>query len=273
MTARIKAAKRVHAHAHVRAKRAPALPQGVKWPAFGSIAHVAILGLGPSLNDYTDLCKSMGGRHAYCDETWGINAAGNVLQCDRVFHMDDVRIQAIRAAARPDSNIAAMLKWLKTAPGPVYTSRAHPDYPGLVPFPLEAVLNMEPCGYFNSTAAYAVAFAVLLGVEKISLFGMDFTYPNAHDAERGRACVEFWLGIARGRGIRIGMSKRTSLMDALYTQQERLYGYDTLTVDIKVPKAKGPIALGFTEVEALPTADEIEARYDHSKHPSPLVAS
>jgi hypothetical protein len=57
------------------------------------------------------------------------------------------------------------------------------------------VLN-HPDAYFNSTAAYAVAYAIHMGVKKISVFGMDFTYPNAHDAEKGRACVEFWLGIA-----------------------------------------------------------------------------
>jgi SAM-dependent methyltransferase len=57
-------------------------------------------------------------RLKYCDEVWTINALGDVLACDRVFHMDDVRIQEIRAAAEPDSNIAAMLAWMKTAPGP-----------------------------------------------------------------------------------------------------------------------------------------------------------
>jgi hypothetical protein len=32
-----------------------------------------------------------------------------VLVCDRVFHMDDIAVQEIRAAANPDGNIAAML--------------------------------------------------------------------------------------------------------------------------------------------------------------------
>jgi hypothetical protein len=43
--------------------------------------------------------------------------------------MDDVRIQEIRAAARPESNIATMLGWMRKHPGPIYTSRLHPDYP------------------------------------------------------------------------------------------------------------------------------------------------
>jgi hypothetical protein len=71
--------------------------------------HIAILGLGPSVRQYLELTKRAGGRSAFCTETWGINALGDVFACDRIFHMDDVRIQEIRAAAKPDSNIARML--------------------------------------------------------------------------------------------------------------------------------------------------------------------
>lgn len=231
--------------------------------------HVAIVGLGPSSAQYVNICKSMGARRKFCDETWAINAFGDVLACDRIFHMDDVRIQQIRADAAPESNIAAMLGWLKAHPGPVITSRAHPDYPGLVEFPLEDVINDCPFGYFNSTAAYAVAYAIHLGVKKISLFGCDFTYPNAHDAEKGRACVEFWLGMAAERGIQLVVPKTTSLLDAMSSQDERFYGYDC--VDLGIKKDGDRIAISFTEKTELPTAEDVERAYDHSEHPNPLV--
>lgn len=232
--------------------------------------HVTILGLGPSLEEYVNIAKRLGGKHVYCDEVWGINAVAGVIMCDRVFHMDDVRIQEIRAQALPESNIARMLEWLRVHPGPVVTSRAHPDYPGLVEFPLEAVLNHLGHDYFNSTAAYAVAYAIHIGVKKISLFGCDYTYPNAHDAERGRACVEFWLGVARARGIQIAVAKQSSLLDALHTRAERLYGYDAVEVDVRV-RADGRVNVVMTERADLPTAQEIEDRYDHSAHPNTLV--
>lgn len=223
--------------------------------------HVTILGLGPSLGQYLDIVKRMGGKHAYCDEVWGINAVAGVLMCDLVFHMDDVRIQEIRAKAMPDSNIARMLEWLRVHPGPIVTSRPHPDYPGLVPFPLEEVLNSCPHAYFNSTAAYAVAYAIFIGVKKISLYGIDFTWPNQHQAERGRACVEFWLGIAAERGISIRIPKVSTLMDAMHQQEDRLYGYDTLDVTIRASGNRN--AVDFAERSTLPTAEEIERRYDH----------
>lgn len=225
--------------------------------------HVAILGLGPSLDQYMEQTKRAGGRHKFCDETWSINALGDVFACDLIFHMDDVRIQEIRAEAAPASNIAAMLKWIKTTHIPVVTSRTHPSYPALVAFPLEDVLNHLGHDYFNNTAAYAVAFAIHIGATTISLFGMDYTYPNVHDAEKGRACVEFWLGQAHARGIKINLPKTTTLMDSCYPQASRLYGYDTLDIDFDV-QPDGILKLGFREREKLPTAAEIEANYDHS---------
>ena len=131
----------------------------------------------PSVRQYLEIVKRVGGRSAFCDEVWAINALGDVFACDMVFHMDDVRVQQIRADARPESNIAMMLKWLRTTKTPVMTSRTHPDYPALIGFPLQEVMREFPNGYFNSTAAYAVAYAIHKGATKISCFGMDFTYP------------------------------------------------------------------------------------------------
>lgn len=232
--------------------------------------RVAILGLGPSLEAYVDVTKRLGGRHVLADEVWAINSLGDIVQCDRVFHMDDVRVQEIRAAAKPDSNIAEMLKWLKRHPGPIYTSIPHPEYPGTIAFPLAEV--MHSCGgtaYFNSTAAYAVALAVHLGVEKLYLFGIDYTLPNAHEAEKGRACVEYYLGIGRARGMVIGLPNCTTLMDGVATQDERLYGFDGVRVEFE----DGPEGMRIPKFTSrpLPTAEEIETRYDHTKHPNPLV--
>lgn len=247
-------------------------PPASELPAISPPGHVAILGLGPSINDYLELSKRLGGRHKICDQVWAINALGAVFDCDLIWHMDDVRIQEIRAEARPDSNIAAMLPWLRECRVPVMSSRAHPDYPAIVEFPLQAVLNAIPYPYFNSTAAYAVAYAVAIGVKHISLYGIDYTLPNSHHAEKGRGCVEFWMGIAGARGIGLTIAKHSTLMDAQSTTQDRLYGYDTVDVELKALN-DFRFDVSMTPKETLPTADEIEARYDHNAHPNALVAS
>ncbi|PLW98839.1 MAG: hypothetical protein C0591_03620, partial [Marinilabiliales bacterium] len=133
--------------------------------------HITILGLGPSLEEYSRTIKGLGSRKAYTDQVWAINALGDLYQCDLVFHMDDLEIQRIRAAARPESNIAAMVAWLEKSKTPVMTSRAYDKAPCLVEFPLQEVLQNLQFPYFNSTTAYAVAYAIHCQASKISLFG------------------------------------------------------------------------------------------------------
>lgn len=244
--------------------------------ARGVPEHVAIVGLGPSCATFFELTRRLGGVSAYCDEVWGINAIGDVLKCDRIFHMDDLRVQEARAAAKPDGNIAAMVNWLKSHPGPIYTSIVRDGYPGLVAFPLEEVLNRSAdanggAPYFNSTAAYAIAFAIHIGVKRISMFGLDYTMPNAHHAEQGRACCEFWLGIAAARGIAITVPETSSLLDACAPPAQRLYGYDCVDVGLH-DQEDGKVKVTFTDKAVVPTAAEIEARYDHSQHPNRLVS-
>lgn len=233
--------------------------------------HVAIVGLGFSAEAYMDRVKRCGSRRAFADQVWGINAVGDVLSCDLVWHMDDVRIQVIRAAARPESNIAAMLPWLKSTTLPVVTSRAHPDYPALVEFPLEAVMSEFGLGYFNNTPAYAVAYAIYIGVKRISLFGLDFTYPSAHKSEKGRGCLEFWLGYATARGIEIAIPENSSLMDHIDDPKDDneaiFYGYDTVKLIYKRSE-DGKFTIDMIPREKLPSAEEIEAAYDHGKHPA-----
>lgn len=230
---------------------------------------VAIVGLGPSKHEYASAVCGVGDRRKLFDQVWVINAGGCCYDHDLLFHMDDVRIQEIRAAARPDGNIAAMLGWLKHHHRPVMTSRAHPDYPALVELPLEQMINELTYDYFNSTAAWAMAYAIHLGVEKVALFGCDYTYANRHDAEKGRACLEFWMGYGAAKGIKFLLPRGTTLMDACEPRHERLYGYDTRRVILD--GQPGSLSVRFEELEQLPTADEIEWRYDHNRHPNPIA--
>lgn len=227
--------------------------------------HITILGLGPSLDDYTQHVKCLGGRSAYCDEVWGINAVGNVMDVDAVFHMDDLRVQERRAEARPQSNIANMVKWMRTTDTPIVTCNADiPGFESLVEFPLDAVIgDLGEC-YFNGTTPYAIAHAIWGGATKISMFGCDYSYEHSHHAERGRACVEFWLGIAKQRGIEIALPQNTSLLDAYEGPQALFYGY--ADGNIMRLKLNDDNRL-YTEREQkdLPSAEAVEHRYDHSR--------
>lgn len=235
----------------------------VAGPAQSGPGHVAILGLGPSVAEYLEVTKRLGGRKAFCDQVWAINALGGVLDCDIVFHMDDVRIQERRARAQPDGNIANMLKWMRNYRGRIITSNPHPKYPALEAFPLQLLLDEIGWVYLNNTGAYAIAYAVLTGAKRVSLFGIDYSYANSHDAEKGRGCFEFWLGIAAARGIQIAIPKSSALMDSNVAKVQRLYGYDAFDITSRMEGARR--VLDFQPRAKLPTAAEIEHRYDHTR--------
>jgi hypothetical protein len=141
-----------------------------------------------------------------------------------------------------------------------------------VAYPLEAVLNDLGYDYFNNTAAYAAAYAIHLRVEKITFWGCDYTYPDAHDAERGRACLEYWIGRAMERGIKVAVTHKSTLLDACVPRAKRLYGYDTVDVDISEQPDRS-LKVIFTEKpqEQFPSAQDIEHDYDHSRHPAEAV--
>jgi len=227
--------------------------------------HVAIVAMGPSANAYLDYAKCMGGRDAVYDEVWGVNAMGDLLRADRVFHMDDVRVQEARAAKRPESNIARMVDWLKTHPGPIYTSHVEPGYKGLVQFPIGEIMRTQGQPYFNGTVAYAVAFAIHRGVGQLSIFGCDYSYEHSHHAEKGRACLEYWLARAQCAGVKWSLPRATSLLDSCESLQDRFYGFDGYEVRMGEDRSIELVP------KAIPDADEIERRYDHSRPTSPHI--
>lgn len=220
---------------------------------------VAIVAMGKSCSTYIRQVSAAGDRRVIADQTWAINSMGSAIAHDLLFHMDDCRVQEQRAAAQPGTNVANMLNWLRRHPN-FYTSRKYDDYPGAMEYPLEKVVRMTGVAYFNSTVAYAVALAVAIGVKKIAMYGADYSYSNLHKAERGRGCVEFWLGLAAARGIQIVVAEDTTLLDACEPAERKWYGYDGYKVDLTIDKDNG-LQITKTPHDDLPSAAEIEARY------------
>ena len=223
---------------------------------------VAILGMGRSIATYVHMIAQAGNVRAVYDQVWAINAAAAPLRADLIFHMDDIEIQERRAANGANPHIAGLLATLAGDEGPlVVTSRWHKNYPRTRAYPLQDVLREVRYAYFNSTAAYALALAIAIGVKRIGLFGCDFSYPNAHRAETGRGCVEFWIGMAMARGVAIQVAGDSTLLDACVPERERFYGYDTVDVAVSQGPDGPTVTLTPREEKDIPSAEEIERRY------------
>ncbi len=169
---------------------------------------VNIIAMGASREDYMAGMLMEERPECFMDcETWVINYMAAIMPCDRVIHVDPVHAFLKYPVVKQMCDNA-----LKSGI-PFYTSAPHPDYPNHVMYPFHKVHETFKSTYFNTTVAYAFALALMEGYNHIGLFGCDFTYPNVHVSESGRACVEFWMGQASIRGINLAIAGRSTLMD------------------------------------------------------------
>lgn len=225
--------------------------------------NVSIVAMGGSSAFYLKVAMSSGSKNRVADEVWAINAVGGVIFHNLVFQMDDLMVQEARSEQFPDSTVTHTLTWLRKH-SRFFTSTVYEGYPGAIEYPLEEVCNELGINYFNNTVPYAVAWAIVIGVKSLTLYGCDYSYPDQHKAEAGRGNVEFLLGIAHQRGIKVLLPEQATLMDKCIPERWKYYGYDAW--DIETEYKNGRYKLKKTRRSELPTVDEIEARYNPDIH-------
>jgi hypothetical protein len=151
--------------------------------------RVAILAKGPTLALYP-------GRESY-DEVWGLNQLGKTHDLDLLFIMDDLKL-------RMPAWDAELPELLKAYERPIVTSRAYPEWPTSVEFPLkDLVAEMGlPLGLaIYSTVDAMIAFGILRKVERMDLYGVDCMQPRRE--ERERVSIAMWIAVAQSRGIKV----------------------------------------------------------------------
>ena len=77
--------------------------------------------------------------------------------------------------------------------------------------------------YFTSTIAYMMAYAIYIGVEEIILWDILSGDENSEYMQQ-KACLDFWCGVAIGRGITIVKTPESKILEPV-GGQHNLYGY------------------------------------------------
>jgi len=108
------------------------------------------------------------------------------------------------------------LKWMQEKRAyPLYTQVPFKGVDSII-FPKDSLINFFG-RYFTSSISWMLAFAIHQGFEEIVLAGVDMT-EGAYLEQR--SCCEYYIGMARGRGITV----KTSMC-----KDQLLYGYETNT--------------------------------------------
>lgn len=179
---------------------------------------VNIVAMGSSRNDFMNAQLMEQRPELFIGaELWTINYMGAVMNCDRIVHVDPVHDYTGHPVVKEMLDTAAKRNI------PFYTSWPHPHYPNHVLYPFDKVADALGHSYLNGTVAYTVALAMAEGFNEIGLFGCDFSYPDAHMSESGRACVEFLMGIGTQRGVKFAIGANSTLMDMNCNQMP--YGF------------------------------------------------
>lgn len=76
-------------------------------------------------------------------------------------------------------------------------------------YPFDAVAKTIGQAYWNSSIAYAMALAIHEGAQEIAIYGVDMDGTDEFGYQK--ANMEYLIGVARGRGIRVYIPPQSAL--------------------------------------------------------------
>lgn len=164
-----------------------------------------MVGLGPSANAFWLENAQFNTPRPY-DEVWVVNRAALAFRHDVAFDMHDLR-QLVKQYPQEWPRFAQAEK-------PIVTLSHYPEFPTTIPYPIREVLEFCEHDVLNSTPAYMVMYAAMIGVKEIQLYGMDFHYQDLDRAEAGGQGMAYALGLCQGKGIQYRIPSSSSLLDA-----------------------------------------------------------
>lgn len=156
-------------------------------------------------------------------EIWGSNVIYRDHRVDRVFFCHDPRGELLH----DDMNLFENLNKLRV---PVYTTGIFKVLEKNAQVPIKELMEEFHIGFFLNVICWMTAIAVLQEPKSIEFYGVDMRPDATNESyvnEKGG--VEFWVGVAIGRGI---IFKNTKESFVLKTKQEGFF----LNMKKKVPQ-------------------------------------
>lgn len=107
---------------------------------------------------------------------------------------------------------------------PFMTLKEYPFAPTSVAYPLDDVIRTLRSDNFTNGIDYMLAYAIYCGVfTDIELYGINMAMGSEYEWEKPG--VDFWLGYAKGRGIRVNVNSHVTLL--MKARDGLMYGFRT----------------------------------------------
>jgi hypothetical protein len=223
---------------------------------------VAVVALGPSSMQWHAGSWTYDRAHGKPDEVWTVNKGLRTIRCDLAFVMDDLVGEGRRSdeyrrdiddfdapiiTAIVDEDVLAMYRnaqiyaypaselwlWIGArilAARGVTAEQMAADVKGVVQ------MGLQVGRYVQNSLPWILGYAAMIGVERVGLFGADYTFPGQTAREAERANAEYWVGLTRALGVEVLVPNETTLLN----QREEfwLYGYGARPPLAQVPNAE-----------------------------------
>lgn len=161
------------------------------------------------------------------DEVWGLNAIRHpwVKKWDRMFnlHMYEHLLRDWEKGLKVD------IKWVnKNKNCKFYVCDPWPKVPTAIIFPREELKITSWYDYHCGSFDWLVAFAIHEGATEINLHGINLIRESGEPIS-ARACLEYWCGVAEGKGIKVNRADDCWIMRNYYwriQETKKVYSYD-----------------------------------------------
>jgi len=177
-------------------------------------------------------------------DVWSTSTVRDIPRHDTVFE--------IHPTVGLDEEGMAIKEFVVNSECTVYMQKVHEKIPNSMPYPLQEVIDKYG-RYLTNSVAYMLALALFHEYKEIGVYGVSME----HDTEYGRqrASCEYWIGLARGMGVKVDIAASSDLCKAYY-----LYGYE------ENPMLKKFNMMSNVTTERITHVEEQFKHYEKQKH-------
>jgi len=160
-------------------------------------------------------------------EIWSVNNLYKFIpRTDRIFQLHNpASLQKNHHGISGEEH----LKFLQTTEIPVYMQEKYDDIPASVRYPLQEMIKefgiartddpQTKDAYFTNSISFMIALAIYEGFTDIGIYGVDMAVNTEYNEQR--PSCEYYIGIAKGRGINIHLPAESDLLKTRF-----VYGYE-----------------------------------------------
>ena len=187
-------------------------------------------------------------------ENWGLNELYRYMPLDKFSRWFELHPRSDFEKPKEQGGDPEHIATLKTFPIPVYMTAHHDDIPPSVPLPRAFIEAGIGDRYVTSTPAWMLALAIAEGFKTIGLFGIDMAQDIEYNDQR--PCVEYLVGLARGRGIKVIIPKTSDICKAVAQ-----YGFESEGSELMLKMTERKAWLDRERINQERKLAELEADY------------